>query len=155
MMYYNTTTKTAYILSEGKIVFKDCDEMFENKTNIISIVLNNVKTEHITSMSRMFANCTSLKTLDLSNFDTENLKTTSLSSFDSGMFYNCKLLTTIYVGSKWDLTNVEPYRSMYMFYGCISLVGGEGTTFNSSHQDSEYARVDGGESNPGYLTLKT
>ena len=39
-----------------------------------------------------------------------------------------------------------------MFEGCTSLVGGQGTTYDSSHTDASYARIDGGSSNPGYLT---
>ena len=32
------------------------------------------------------------------------------------------------------------------------LVGGLGTTYNSSYVDKTYARIDGGRSNPGYFT---
>ncbi|MCI7559653.1 MAG: hypothetical protein MSS76_06005 [Clostridium sp.] len=32
------------------------------------------------------------------------------------------------------------------------LVGGLGTTYNSSYVDKTYARIDGGTSNPGYFT---
>ena len=38
-----------------------------------------------------------------------------------------------------------------MFEGCTSLVGGSGTTYDSSHTDAEYARIDMASS-PGYLT---
>ena len=39
-----------------------------------------------------------------------------------------------------------------MFSGCTSLVGGQGTTYDADHIDAEYAHIDGGPSNPGYLT---
>ncbi len=40
-----------------------------------------------------------------------------------------------------------------MFTGCTSLVGGQGTTWNSSNPtDKTYAHIDGGPSNPGYFT---
>ena len=39
-----------------------------------------------------------------------------------------------------------------MFYGCSNLVGGQGTHFDSNHTNKEYARIDGGTGNPGYLT---
>ena len=46
-----------------------------------------------------------------------------------------------------------------MFNSCnakiTNLVGGAGTTYNSSKIDKTYARIDGGTSNPGYFTLKT
>jgi len=38
-----------------------------------------------------------------------------------------------------------------MFNGCTSLVGGNGTTYNSSHTDATYARIDRAGT-PGYFT---
>ena len=42
-----------------------------------------------------------------------------------------------------------------MFSGCTALTGGNGTTYNAYNTDKTYARIDGGESAPGYLTLFT
>ena len=42
-----------------------------------------------------------------------------------------------------------------MFYGCKKIIGGNGTTYNSRYTEYEYAHVDGGENNPGYLTFKS
>ena len=39
-----------------------------------------------------------------------------------------------------------------MFFGCENLVGGAGTVDNENHIGAKYARIDGGPSNPGYLT---
>jgi hypothetical protein len=33
-------------------------------------------------------------------------------------------------------------------------VGGQGTSYNASHTDAEYAHLDGGTSNPGYFSEK-
>ena len=41
-----------------------------------------------------------------------------------------------------------------MFTGCTSLVGGQGTVYDSTKVDKTYARIDGGTSSPGYFTLK-
>ena len=42
-----------------------------------------------------------------------------------------------------------------MFFNCTSLVGGQGTTYNSSNPtDKTYAHIDGGTSNPGYFSEK-
>ena len=41
-----------------------------------------------------------------------------------------------------------------MFIDSSNLVGGAGTTYNSSFVDKTYARIDGGTSSPGYFTLK-
>ncbi len=39
-----------------------------------------------------------------------------------------------------------------MFRSCTSLVGGQGTTYDATHVDAAYARIDGGPSNPGYFS---
>lgn len=42
-----------------------------------------------------------------------------------------------------------------MFSNCISLKGNNGTSYDSTHTNIEYARPDGGTSNPGYFTSTT
>jgi hypothetical protein len=39
-----------------------------------------------------------------------------------------------------------------MFRDCTQLVGGAGTAWSSSHLTADYAHIDGGTVNPGYLT---
>ena len=41
-----------------------------------------------------------------------------------------------------------------MFKNCTSLVGSKGTAYDVNHVDKEYAHIDGGPSNPGYLSEK-
>jgi hypothetical protein len=41
-----------------------------------------------------------------------------------------------------------------MFLGCTKLVGGQGTVYDVNHVDAARARIDGGPSDPGYLTGK-
>jgi hypothetical protein len=38
-----------------------------------------------------------------------------------------------------------------MFYGCTDIVGGNGTSYNFSHTDATYARIDRAGT-PGYFT---
>ena len=100
----------------------------------------------------MFSDCQSLTSLDLSNFNTS--KVTNMSSMfeGPGLFIDTKL-TTIYVDSnKWSTKNVT--NSDGMFNNCSNLKGQRGTVYSSSHVDASYAKVDGGTSNPGYLTQK-
>jgi hypothetical protein len=69
------------------------------------------------------------------------------------MFEGSTNLRTIYVGSGWSTAAVT--SSTNMFNNCTSLVGGQGTTWNSSNPtDKTYAHIDGGTSNPGYFTDK-
>ena len=68
------------------------------------------------------------------------------------MFSYCSNLKTIYVSDKFNTNAVT--SSDGMFYNTTNLVGGAGTTYNSSFVDKTYARIDGGTSNPGYFTAK-
>ena len=53
-----------------------------------------------------------------------------------------------------NIENLFGHSSENMFSGCSSLVGGAGTTYDENHTDVEYAHIDEGPSNPGYLTYK-
>ena len=61
-----------------------------------------------------------------------------------GMLENCQILQKSNLGDtgKWGI-----------FRGCTSIVGGKGTVYDSNYEREEYARIDGGPTNPGYFTL--
>ena len=123
-------------------------DWFYDMTNLQSITgLNYLNTSEVTDMSWMFNHCNDLTSLDLSNFNTSNVDRMTC------MFYGCYNLRTIYVGNGWSTAAVT--YSSDMFTGCTSLVGGQGTAYNSSNpKDKTYAHIDGGTSNPGYFTDK-
>lgn len=104
-----------------------------------------LNTSNVTDMYGMFWESWTITSLDLSSFNTGSV--TDMGS----MFAGCTALTTIYVSSGWSTSSVT--SSNAMFEGCTSLMGESGTTYNSSHTDAEYARVDMASS-PGYLTYK-
>lgn len=68
--------------------------MFGSCSSLTSLDLSHFNTSNVTTMQGMFGNCTNLKTLDVSNFDTSKVITMGGSYSTSGMFYNCKSLTT-------------------------------------------------------------
>jgi hypothetical protein len=74
------------------------------------------------------------------------------------MFNGCSNLTTILVGDDWSMesaTEETDYTGWSnMFLDCTSLVGGMGTAYDASHVDGDYAHLDGGTANPGYLTSR-
>ena len=122
--------------------------MFSDMTALTEINhLERLNTENATDMQYMFSGCTKLTTLDLSGFNTK--KVTSMSY----MFYGSTALTTIYVGANWDVSKVTTYGAN-MFTNCTNLVGMNGTTYDSNHVDVEYARIDGLDSQNGYLSAK-
>lgn len=132
-----------------------------------------IDTTNVSAFTYTFSGTTALaKPLDLStwgNFEGEmncdsmftgsGVTSIDLSGWDSskifkmtGMFRQCTGLTTIYVSEGFDLTNLAAAFSGAAFTGCANLVGGQGTTYNSSYVQSQYARIDGGTSAPGYFT---
>ena len=114
-------------------------------SNLQHIVgIENLKTPNVTDMYGMFWECWSLTSLNLSGFYTANVT-------DMGfMFAGCRALTSISVSSGWVTSSVTNGEGM--FEGCTSLVGGSGTTYNENNIGLSYAHIDGGSSNPGYLT---
>ena len=121
--------------------------MFYGCSSLTSLDLSGFNTSQVTNMSQLFYSCSSLTNLDLSSFNTSQV-----TSMDA-MFNRCNNLRTVYVGNGWSTAAVT--NSTSMFYGCTSLVGGQGTTYSSSNPtDKTYAHIDGGTSNPGYFTDK-
>jgi surface protein len=118
---------------------------FYNMTNLQAIEgICYLNTSEVTNMFGMFGVCKQLTSLDLSSFNTAQVT-------DMGaMFWKCGSLKTIYVCNGWSTEAVT--GSSKMFSDCNSLVGGQGTTYDASHIDATYARIDGGASNPGYFT---
>ena len=172
-MFYNCSSLTSLDVSKfdtSKV--KDMSWMFSSCSSLTSLDVSNFDTSNVTDMTAMFYCCSSLTSLDLSNFDTS--KVTSM----CGMFYNCSSLTSLDL-SNFDTSNVTSMGAMFVscsklktiytsnnfntsqvsnsdgsvFYNCTSLVGGNGTTYNSSYTDKTYARIDS-SSTPGYFTSK-
>ena len=149
----------------------DMSFMFDYCRSLTSLDVSKFDTSKVTSMSFMFYGCSSLTNLDVSKFDTSNvtnmrwmfaycrsLTNLDVSNFDtskvtnmSDMFNGCSKLKTIYVSNNFNTSKVSDSR--YMFSDCTSLVGGAGTTYNSSYIDKTYARIDS-SSTPGYFTSK-
>lgn len=117
--------------------------MFYGCQNLTSLDLSSFNTANVTNMQSMFANCKKLTTLYLSNFNTANVSNMSY------LFSGCNKLVTI-VSNTFNIA--VPTNSSYMFLSCTLLVGGNGTTYSSSHTNGEYARVDGENGLPGYFT---
>ncbi|MBR6176610.1 MAG: BspA family leucine-rich repeat surface protein [Bacteroidales bacterium] len=126
---------------------RNMEGMFDWCSNLTSLDVSGFKTDNVINMEEMFFACRSLTSLDVSGFDTYNVAAMGY------MFAYCLDLTTIYVGNDWCTSNI--FESENMFRNCLELVGGQGTKYDPYHTDVDYAHIDGGESNPGYLTKKT
>ena len=86
--------------------------------------IENLNTEEVTDMSRMFEYCKSLKALDFSKFNTA--KVTDMDR----MFNRCSALTSLDV-SKFNTANVT--CMLYMFTGCKALTSLDISNFNTSN----------------------
>ena len=84
--------------------------MFSDCSSLISIDLSNFKAQNVTNMCFMFNGCSSLENIDLYNFNTQNV--TDMNS----MFYNCSSLKNLDL-SYFNIQNV--INMGYMFFKCI------------------------------------
>ena len=148
------------------------DYLFYGCSGLTSLDVSGFKTDNVTDMFGLFGECSSLTDLDLSGFNADkvtnlgylfgwcnNLTQIDLSGLNtdnvtnmSYLFEYCSNLSTIYVSDGWNTKNVD--ESEHMFAGCFSLIGGAGTQFSWEYDGLDYAHVDGGPDNPGYLTYK-
>ena len=101
-----------------------CYNWFMGMKNITSITgLEYLNTSNVTIMENMFAYCSGLTNLDLSNFNTAKVNNMV------GMFYNCSGLTNLNVSS-FNTANVTNMR--YMFSGCSALTSLDVSHFNTA-----------------------
>lgn len=143
--YSETITSVVFDASFADYVVATTAFWFYGFTNLKDVVgPENLNTEGVDDMYRMFYGCRGLTSLDLSTWNTANVTRTTQ------MFYDCNNLRTIYVGSLWNMVKVTDSYQMFAF--CYSLVGGKGTTYDRDYMDKERACIDGGEEAPGYLT---
>ena len=110
------------------------------------------------SMSAMFYHCTSLKSVDVSKWDVENVQNffamfkecsalQSIKGLDnwnttnandmSSMFYNCNALTNVDV-SKWDVKNVTNFSSMFMECSALQSIKGLDNWNTTNANDMSY-----------------
>ena len=147
----DTTTNTLYIQGNGGVIANyNSSELFCNFRKLTEIEnINLLDTSNVTNMSSMFSYCSSLTSLDVSNFNTSNvtdmdkmfeycsnLINLDLSSFDTSnvtnmhcMFDDCSKLTNLDV-SKFDTSKVTNMGCM--FRSCSSLTSLDVTNFDTS-----------------------
>lgn len=94
---------------------------FQNKTSLLSV--ESVNISNMSDFSDTFRGCSSLTSLDVSNWDTSSVTTMN------NTFNGCSSLTSLDLSS-WDTSSVT---SMYsMFYGCSSLTSLDVSNFDTS-----------------------
>lgn len=99
-------------------------------------------TSSATDMFETFGSCYALQRLDLSGWNTANVM-----SF-KWLFNGNTNLKAVFVGNGWSTDAAT--ETSGMFYDCTSIVGEDGTTFDSSVTDATNAHYNAG----GYLRKK-
>ena len=155
--YYKKVQKAVVDKSMKHAILTSLNSLFYGGSDYPGIyALSNMKsiegleylnTANVTDMSNMFLGCNAIESLDVSTFDVS--KVTDMTF----MFNSCYSLMTIYCSKDWSVSPALT-TDLGMFTASKMLVGGHGTSYNSSIVDKSYARPDGGEANPGYFTIR-
>ena len=97
-------------------------EIFSYCSSLTSLNLSNFNFNNVKDMNHMFCDCYSLKYINLSNINTINVENMSR------MFYECSSLTSLNL-SNFNTNNVQDMS--YMFYYCSSLTYLNISNFNT------------------------
>ena len=165
----NTTNNVIFLeLEENNVTIKynqklkNCAFMFNGLSSITNIVFKEFDTSAVTSMNKMFWNCSNLRSLDLSNLNTSlvtdmtymfdycsNLTSINLSGFDTSsvkdmtyMFGRCTNLLLLDLSS-FDTSSVT--NMGYMFVECRNLISLDLRNFDTSsvtRMDYMFAQLD-------------
>lgn len=108
--------------------------MFSGCSSLTSLDVSNFKTQNVTSMRAMFSRCSSLTSLDVSKFNTD--KVTNM----SGMFGRCSNLTSLNV-SNFNTANVTDMLAM--FSRCYSLTFLDLSNFDTQNVTNMYGMFYG------------
>ena len=96
--------------------------MFQLCSNLTSLDVSNFNTENVTDMDLMFSGCSGLTSLDVSNFNTK--KVTNM----RGVFNECSNLTSLDI-SNFDTQSVTNMKGM--FFQCYSLTSLDVSNFDT------------------------
>ena len=127
----NQTIKKRHLLNNSinNITMKwyhyltNCNNMFNNLTDIINFDFSKFDTSRVTSMACMFVNCTKITSINVSNFNT------SLVTNMDSMFSDCRELKSL------DLSNFDTSlvtNMHHMIYQCFNLISVNIENFNTS-----------------------
>ena len=109
---------------EKKLMVRDMSSTFENCTSLKTLDLSNLDTYELRSTTRTFLNCCSLTSINFNGFNT------SLVTNFIGMFLNCSSLLSL------DLSSFKTSKALFMnsmFYICNSLTSINLSSFSTSN----------------------
>jgi len=125
--YKTKDSKEIKVKFKFKKLLTNTSFMFSNCSLLKSIDLSSFNTKKVNNMNNMFSFCFSLESIDLSLLNTENVKDMSY------MFSGCSSLESIDLSS----FNTENVNDMsYMFGGCFSLKSIDLSLFNTTNVEN-------------------
>ena len=174
MFMFNSLMTDLDLSSFNTSKVKNMEGMFSTMTRLKNLNISSFNTSEVENMRAMFNNDRELSNFSVLSFDTRKVKwmtsmfggvmknqgsgVIDISSFSTegrpyieGMFTQIGA-NRIYASSNFSNNNIEG-GGTGIFYGATHLVGGNGTTYNSSRVNKTYARIDA-PGTPGYFTLK-
>ena len=113
-VFYDNSTKTAYVLGTDLIASRDCAHMFEGFTALKTVDFRNFNSVESVSHESMFSGCSSLTNV----LNDENIAT-NLSTSTKNMFLNCSNLSGIN-STEWRTPNVTTMNAMFKNSGVTS-----------------------------------
>ena len=121
----NTSFYDVYIAGEGGIAANpNSSYIFYCFTALKEVNgLENLKTDNVTNLNRLFEKCSSLEKLDMSSWNTSKVTTMAY------MFSECKVISEIDV-SNWDTSNVTTMG--YLFNNCQIITELDISSFDTS-----------------------
>ena len=125
----NLINEENIIIYKWNYLLTTCEDMFSTLTNIIKIDLSNFDSSNVRNMINMFSGCTSLTSINFNNFDT------SLVTNMAFLFYQCHSLISLDL-SNFNTTSVEIMVST--FCECISLKSLYLNSFDTSSVTNMY-----------------
>ena len=118
------------------------ERMFLN-CKVQQLNLNTFDTSNVTTLLATFAECTNLITLEVNDWDTSNvisMGTRGIDASNVGTFQSCSKLTQLNL-SKWNTSNVVEMGGM--FRGCSGLTNLDLSHFDTSNVVSMYGMFSG------------
>ena len=121
----HTITRVVFETSFANARPMTCYAWFKNFKNLTQIEgIENLNTENVTSMAKMFSFCQELSELDVTHFNTANVTDMGL------LFDNCSGLTSLDV-THFNTANVK--NMSHMFFSCSGLTSLDVTHFNTAN----------------------
>lgn len=127
-MFENCISLETLYMGLFRISSYDCIGLFNGLSSLKTLDISQFDTSVCESFGRLFSGCSSLKELDLSNF----VVNTSMCDA-SEMFMDCSSLVTVKVGPGWNINCISPS----MFSGCVNIVGQDGSTYDANCRNDQ------------------